>query len=447
MSFFKKLFFLLVAVNAAFLGYDYYQGGNIAFNLVENAKQLNGDKLHGYLAEIKSTTPEKLAGHVNNAFDQLKNINSASDILDIIREKTAPITGAGAGSIGWDGNVVVLTDANFKNVIDGSKPALVEFYAPWCGHCKNLAPVYAELGDAFSSSKDKVLVAKIDADQHRDTGALYGVQGFPTLKWFPKGVHSPEGVEDYKGGRDLNSLAAFIKEKSGVAPRIKSQKSDVVTLATKNFHEVALNPKKNVLVEFYASWCGHCKNLAPIWEKIGSTFANEENCVIAKIDADEERDIGSEFDISGFPTIKFFPAGESEPIPYEGGRTEAAFVEFLNKHCGTQRKVGGGLESAAGRIGKLDELAIRFIKTVGEREKIHAEAVEAAKEIGTPYGTYYAKIMEKTLANGEKFLETERARLAKITASGDVSSAKLDDFGIRQNILGAFDKKASPVKN
>lgn len=263
MSFFKKLFFLLVAVNAAFLGYDYYQGGNIAFNLVENAKQLNGEKLQDYLVEIKSTTPEKLAGHVNNAFAQLKNVNSASDILSLIREKTASAVGGAVsgGAIEWEGNVVVLTDANFKNVIDGSKPALVEFYAPWCGHCKNLAPVYAQLGDAFSSNKDKVLVAKLDADQHRDTGALFGVQGFPTLKWFPKGVHSPEGVEDYKGGRDLNSLAAFIKEKSGVSPRIKSQKSDVVTLTTKNFHEVALNPKKNVLVEFYASWCGHCKNL------------------------------------------------------------------------------------------------------------------------------------------------------------------------------------------
>lgn len=95
----------------------------------------------------------------------------------------------------------------------------------------------------------------------------------------------------------------------------------------------------------------------------------------------------------------------------------------------------------------MDELAIRFIKSADERAKVHAEAAEAAKEIGTRYGTYYAKIMEKILANGEKFLETEKARLAKIAGSDDVSSAKLDDFGIRQNILGAFDKKASPVEN
>lgn len=265
MSFLKKLFFLLLVTNTAFLGYDYYQGGQIAFNLVENAKQLNQDKLQHYLQEIKSTTPEKLAGHVNNAFASLKDINSVGDVLELVREKTTPSGSTyvkkSSGAIEWDGNVVVLTDANFKNVIDGSKPALVEFYAPWCGHCKNLAPVWAQLGDAFASKKDQVLVAKLDADNHRESGQRFGVQGFPTLKWFPKGVSTPEGVEDYKGGRDLNSLANFIREKTGIAPRIKSQKSDVVTLTTQNFHEVALNPKKNVLVEFYASWCGHCKTL------------------------------------------------------------------------------------------------------------------------------------------------------------------------------------------
>lgn len=261
MSFFKKLFFLLVAINTAFLGYDYYQGGSIGFNLVENAKHLNKEKLASYLVEIKSTTPEKLAGHVNNAFAQLKNVNSATDVLQFIREKTSPAALKGTSSVEYEGNVVILTDANFKSVMDGSKPALVEFYAPWCGHCKNLAPVWSQLGDAFAHQKENVIVAKIDADTHRDTGSLFGVQGFPTLKWFPHGVNSPQGVEDYKGGRDLTSLANFIREKTSIAPRIKSQKTSVVELNTKNFHQTALNPTKNVLVEFYASWCGHCKTL------------------------------------------------------------------------------------------------------------------------------------------------------------------------------------------
>ena len=122
-----------------------------------------------------------------------------------------------------------------------------------------------------------------------------------------------------------------------------------------------------------------CK--APIYEKVASVFANEPNCVVAKIDADKEKSIGTEFEISGFPTIKFFPAGASEPVAYEGGRTEAAFVEFLNKHCGTQRVVGGGFMPSAGRIKQLDELAIRFIKDANTRQQVQAEAVEAAKRL------------------------------------------------------------------
>lgn len=260
MGFIKKLFGLLLLGNIAFLSYDYYQGGNIAFNLVDNAKELNQDKLTGYLHQIKQTTPQTLAAHVNNAFAQLKDINSFDDLLTLAREKTSA-SSKSSNEPEYEGNVLVLNDKNFHTLIDGSKPALVEFYAPWCGHCKNLAPVWAQLGDAYSSQKDNVIIAKLDADANRDTGAHYGVQGFPTLKWFPKGVNSPEGVEDYRGGRDLQSLANFVRDKSGVNYRIKAEKSDVVTLTSKNFHEIALNPNKNVFVEFYASWCGHCKNL------------------------------------------------------------------------------------------------------------------------------------------------------------------------------------------
>ncbi|OBZ89041.1 Protein disulfide-isomerase tigA [Choanephora cucurbitarum] len=447
MSFFKKLFLLLAVLNSALLSFDYLKGGQIALNLVENAKQLNRDKVISYVDQIKSTTPEKLAQHVNSAFAQLKDVNSLDDVLELIRQKTNPGLVASGNTVEYDGNVVVLTDSNFKSIIDGSRPALIEFYAPWCGHCKNLAPTYAQLGDAFAAHKDQVIIAKLDADKHRDSGAHFGVQGFPTLKWLPKGVSGPDGAEQYKGGRDLNSLASFVKEKTSLSPRIKTARSDVTELNTKNFHEVALNPKKNVLVEFYASWCGHCKTLAPIYEKVASVFANEPNCVVAKIDADKEKSIGTEFEISGFPTIKFFPAGASEPVAYEGGRTEAAFVEFLNKHCGTQRVVGGGFMPSAGRIKQLDELAIRFIKDANTRQQVQAEAVEAAKKIGSRYANYYAKVMEKVLAQGESFLAIEKARLAKVAGSSDVTSAKLDDFNIRKNILAVFDKSATPVDN
>lgn len=54
--------------------------------------------------------------------------------------------------------------------------------------------------------------------------------------------------------------------------------------------------------------------------------------------------------MSGYPTIKFFPAGSDEAEDYEGGRSEADFVQFLNEKCGTQRAVGGGLSDEVSAV-------------------------------------------------------------------------------------------------
>ena len=87
------------------------------------------------------------------------------------------ITGASAASAVKD-----LLPNNFDDIVlNSGKPALVEFFAPWCGHCKTLAPIYEELASAFESQSDKVTIAKVDADAHKELGRKWGVQGFPTL--------------------------------------------------------------------------------------------------------------------------------------------------------------------------------------------------------------------------------------------------------------------------
>ncbi|WWC61684.1 protein disulfide-isomerase domain [Kwoniella dejecticola CBS 10117] len=341
-------------------------------------------------------------------------------------------------------NVVDLDTKNFEQFVGGDRPALVEFYAPWCGHCKNLAPVYEQLADAFPT--DRVVIAKTDADGvGRDLGSKYGVTGFPTIKWFPKGSLDPV---DYSSGRDLEALAGFVAEKSGVKSKIKPPPPPMaVQLDASNFDDIALNDDKNVLVAFTAPWCGHCKNMKPSYEKVAKAFSSESDCVVAQMDADAapNKPIAAKYDVRSFPTIKFFPKGAKEPIAYQTGRSEQQFIDFLNEHCGTHRSITGLLSETAGKVITLDTLASNFFTaSLPERPDVLGKAREyLATLTGSDAKTntsaqYYVKAMERVIEKGEGWLTKEQARIAGLLASPSLAPTKLDELKIKANILSSF---------
>jgi len=463
------------------------------------------------------------------------------------------LAAVGLAEIPKEEGVLVLTEDNFQEAVDSNEFLLVEFYAPWCGHCKALAPEYAKAATALAEKDSPIKLGKVDATEHSKIAEQFEVRGYPTMKFFKAGKDT-----EYNGGRTAETIVSWLEKKTGPAARalatveeaaafiadnsiavigffedaesddakaflaaaaalddypfaitseaaviaehkkdssvtifknfddgradlegavseetvtafvtgnslplvvdfsqdtaqkifsgdIKSHlllflsataedyeakvevaraiakdhkgqmlfvtintdeeehkrimeffgmdeaelpsmriikleedmskfrpestdlsdtnirafvasylagelkphlmseevpedwdKEGVKVLVGKNFHEVAMDAGKDVLVEFYAPWCGHCKQLTPIWDKLGEKYADHESIVIAKMDstANELEDIK----VQGFPTIKLVQKETNKIIDYNGERTLDGFVKFLES---------GGVHGAA----------------------------------------------------------------------------------------------------
>lgn len=141
--------------------------------------------------------------------------------------------------------------------------------------------------------------------------------------------------------RDGKSLERFLEDyfdnklkryvKSEAVP--DSNDGPVKVVVADTFDEIVNDPQKDVLVEFYAPWCGHCKNLEPIYKELGEKLSGDPSIVIAKMDA-TANDVPPNYDVQGFPTIYFVPSGQKEqPQRYEGGREVSDFISYLKKEA------------------------------------------------------------------------------------------------------------------
>ena len=121
-----------------------------------------------------------------------------------------------------DKDVVVLDQTNFDAIIFGSKDIwMVEFYAPWCGHCKALEP---EWNAAATKMKGQVKFAKVDATENQALAQRFGVRGYPTIKYFDYGPGKTDAsAQDYNGGREERALSDFanmLLDKADIEPEV-----------------------------------------------------------------------------------------------------------------------------------------------------------------------------------------------------------------------------------
>ncbi|VVA23763.1 PREDICTED: disulfide [Prunus dulcis] len=105
-------------------------------------------------------------------------------------------------------DVVVLKGTNFSDTVEKNRFVMVEFYAPWCGHCQALAPEYAAAATELKG--ENVILAKVDSTEENELSQDYGVEGFPTVFFFIDGVHKP-----YTGQRTKEGIVTWIKKKIG----------------------------------------------------------------------------------------------------------------------------------------------------------------------------------------------------------------------------------------
>jgi len=203
-----------------------------------------------------------------------------------------------------------------------------------------------QISDIAKETKGKLNWVYIDWSKYSRHSERLGLSGkvVPALA-----IEKPDNGKHYAFDENTSITKENVKPwitsflDGQLPPTIKSEeipeKNDgpVKVIVAKTFEKIVLDSTKDVLVEFYAPWCGHCKQLAPIYEKLGESLSAFPSIVIAKIDA-TTNDVDASYGIRGFPTIKFFPALDKTPIDYNGDRTLANMIEFVKEHASLELK-------------------------------------------------------------------------------------------------------------
>ncbi len=131
----------------------------------------------------------------------------------------------------------------------------------------------------------------------------------------------------------LFCLADKLRPRLKTQKSVKKEKGHVKPVIGKTFYDVVFDEKKDVLIEFYAPWCGHCKQFEPKYKELAKELKDDKNLVIAKMDA-TSNDAPPEYKVEGFPTIYFAPAGSKKsPIKYSGDRKAEDLKDFMKKNA------------------------------------------------------------------------------------------------------------------
>ncbi|XP_014556323.1 hypothetical protein COCVIDRAFT_26859 [Bipolaris victoriae FI3] len=212
--------------------------------------------------------------------------------------------------------VVSINGMDYDRVIAKSNyTSIVEFYAPWCGHCKNLKPAYETAAKSLQGIA-KVAAVNCDEEMNKPFCGNMGVQGFPTLKIVrPSKKYGKPTVEDYQGPRSAKGIVETVKDKvPNQVKRVNDKNLDEWLQENKDNAKAILFSEKGVV--------------SATLRALAIDFAGIVS--VAQIKKTEKAAV-EKYGITEYPTLILIPAGSDTPIKHEGKADKAAMVKFLSQ--------------------------------------------------------------------------------------------------------------------
>ena len=230
--------------------------------------------------------------------------------------------------------LVVLDGSSWAAVLQNPGYTFVKFYAPWCGHCREMQHDWEDVAEHFKENPlpgVSLTVAEVDCTAGMDGSMSICMQesihGYPTVRLYKDG----DLVEEYQFARTFDRMKTFIEEKLFDLATVEPNSIGVYDLNDLSFQKFIDSQGSGATLVFYhVTWCGHCKALRPVWDELAIDFLMEESedLKFAEVNCMEALDVCTEEGVEGFPQVYMYKDGVMEDI-FQGERTVEELTSFV----------------------------------------------------------------------------------------------------------------------
>ncbi|CAM0948368.1 unnamed protein product [Alopecurus aequalis] len=271
--------------------------------------------------------------------------------------------------------ITTLTQENAPAIFDSQIKKQILLFAV-ASEAPKFLPIFKEAAKPYKGKLLFVYVERDNEEVGEPVANYFGITGQETTvlaytgnedakKFFLSGEMSLGNIKEFAQDFLEDKLTPFYKSD----PVPESNDEDVKVVVGKNLDQIVLDESKDVLLEIYAPWCGHCQTLEPTYKKLAKHLRGIDSLLIAKMDGTNNEHPSAKPD--GFPTILFYPAGKKsfEPITYEGDRTVVEMYKFIKKHASIPFKLKRPDSSAAAQAESSGSTAAREESSSGSNLK------------------------------------------------------------------------------